>query len=98
MRSRTPKRAAAERKYLVARRRFLEDNPNCARCGERASEVHHMAGRRGDALLDEARWLPLCSADHRWVTEHPRQAIADGWSLSRVAAPRVGLIPEDVAS
>lgn len=82
MRAVSKRRAAALRIYTARRRAFLEDNPQCAIGGERATEVHHMAGR-GHLLLDESKWLPLCSDHHRQVTEHPRWAVESGWSLPR---------------
>lgn len=85
MRRLSPKKAAAVRVYLVRRRAYLEVNPNCAIGGEQATEVHHMQGR-GSLLLDESKWLPLCRDHHRQVTENPRWAIAEGWSLPRVGA------------
>ena len=94
MRSRTPKRAAAERKYLVARRRFLEDNPRCAAadldlpvvCSGRADTIQHLAGRRGERLLDEALWLGLCWPHHQYAELHPTEAKALGLAKSKVGA------------
>ena len=86
MRHTSKKRAVAVRLYAKKRAEFLTANPGCWRCLHRATDVHHMAGRRGDALLDDTRWIALCRDCHRWVTEHPREAIEQGWSLSRVAS------------
>lgn len=76
--------AALLRIYLKKRNEYLEANPNCVRCGMRATEVHHMAGRVGDLLLDESKWASMCRDDHRWATENPAAAIAQGFSLRRV--------------
>lgn len=76
--------AALMRIYLKRRTEFLEVQPNCAGCGQRSTEVHHMAGRVGDLLLDESRWLPACRDCHREWTDNPRKAIADGFSLPRI--------------
>lgn len=84
MRHLSKKRAALVRIYAKRRIEFLMKQEWCRRCGTGATEVHHMAGRIGDALLDESRWLALCVWCHRWVTEHPREAIEQGWSLPRV--------------
>lgn len=77
------KRAALLRIYAKRRRMFLEANPFC-RCGRPATEVHHMAGR-GALLLEESKWKALCHTCHHWATEHPREAIAVGLSLPRIA-------------
>lgn len=75
--------AAIYRKQRLA---FLEGK-TCARCGaSQRLTVHHMAGRVGDAYLDESRWLPLCVDCHSHVTDHPAEAIAAGFSLPRVGA------------
>lgn len=85
MRRRTPVRARQERDYLGRAATFLICR-ECARCGGGSSEVHHRKGRRGDALLDEAWWVALCSTCHRWVTEHPKAALLAGWSVHRIGA------------
>jgi len=78
------KRAALLRIYRKRRDEFMAAHPSCARCGQRSEELHHKAGRVGAALLDESRWTALCSPCHRWATEHPLDAIAEGYSLPRV--------------
>lgn len=58
--------------------------PLCERCGERvASQVHHMAGRLGDALLDAELFAGLCPGCHDWVHDHPADARAQGWMEAR---------------
>lgn len=85
LKPRSVKRAAQMREYVPLMLAYLEANPLCARCGKQsATELHHMAGRRGSALLDESRWIGLCGNCHRWATEHPEQAVEQGVSLLRV--------------
>ena len=81
------KKAAAVRIYIKMRRDFLEHNPWCLRCGGRAEEVHHKAGRLGALLLDDTKWAAMCHPCHVYATEHPSEAIERGWSL-----PRVGVV------
>lgn len=78
-------RKAVARARIYRRRRdvFLDANPSCARCGRRATEVHHKRGR-GKYLLDEETWLALCHGCHMHVTTRPAEALADGWSLPRI--------------
>jgi 5-methylcytosine-specific restriction endonuclease McrA len=78
------KRAAAMRVYRKRAAEFLTEHPQCAICRQRATEVHHMAGRIGPRLLDESRWMALCRDCNRFVTEQPALAIEMGWSLPRV--------------
>ena len=84
MRRTSAKKAALLRIYTKLRREFLEENPNCVRCQERATEVHHRAGRVGAALLDVSRWAGMCSDCHRWATGNPLLAVAEGYSLPRI--------------
>ena len=86
MRTATKKRAAAVRIYIKKRREFLEHNPWCLRCGGKATEVHHKAGRVGAALLDDTKWAAVCSDCHRYITGHPTEAVERGWSLPRIGA------------
>lgn len=53
------------------------------RCAGMANEVHHAKGRVGRLLNDTEWWVALCSACHRWVTEHPAEAKRVGLSASR---------------
>lgn len=69
---------------MQLRRQFLEANPSCWRCGEGPTELHHAAGRLGDALTDESRFIALCRDCHRHVTERPAEAFAEGWSQRRI--------------
>lgn len=86
MRARTPKRAAQERAYLKERAVWLVGKM-CSRCGKPADTIQHAKGRRGDLLLDKRWWIPLCwNPCHSWVTEHPAEATAQGYALSRVGS------------
>ena len=84
MRRATKKRAALIRIYMKRREEYLTANPWCIRCGGNADQIHHRAGRVGAALLDESRWASACGDCHRYITEHPAEAIQRGWSLSRI--------------
>ena len=49
---------------------YLECNPECAVCGGKANQTHHIC--RGDAgraatLLNSDTWLPLCGECHEMV-------------------------------
>lgn len=86
MRHATPKRAKQLRLYTAKRALFLAEHPGCERCGQRATEVHHKAGRSGHRLLQDELWAALCHDCHQLITEQPAWAIAEGWSLPRVGA------------
>ena len=87
MRYMSPKRAAENRIYLKRRAEFLESHPWCEFpdvCGQPASEIHHRRGRVGALFLDERYWSAVCAPCHRWITEHPREAIELGISEKRL--------------
>lgn len=84
LRTRSQKLARLQRVYSKLRRDFLEEHPWCLRCGGTATEIHHAAGRLNGDLLRVENFRALCSACHRWVTEHPREAIQRGYSLPRI--------------
>jgi 5-methylcytosine-specific restriction endonuclease McrA len=62
---------------------LLEARPNCERCRvARSVDVHERKSRaRGGSILDEANLVCLCRPCHSWVTENPRAAEDEGWSL-----------------
>ena len=71
--------------YLRKRAEFLEAFPLCAVGRDHArGEVHHMAGRVGDLLLNDELWLPVCRQHHREITENPAWALEQGYSLPRI--------------
>jgi hypothetical protein len=88
MRAATKKRAAQNRLYSKLRREFLASNPRCQfpDCGNASAELHHKKGRVGRLLTDPDHFAALCSGCHRYVTEHPAEAIALGISESRLTA------------
>tara|TARA_R110002126_G_scaffold79669_10_gene197713 strand:- start:404 stop:820 length:417 start_codon:yes stop_codon:yes gene_type:complete len=43
-------------------------------CTHKTTDVHHIAGRSGDMLLDETEWLAVCRACHNWIETHPIEA------------------------
>ncbi len=45
-----------------------------------ATEVHHVAKRRGAALNDESKWLAVCRANHRRIEENLSWARANGFA------------------
>lgn len=83
MRYASPKRAKElrERKKML-RERFGPD-PSCARCGKWAHDAHEFLSRaRGGSITDPDNIILLCRPCHTWVTTHPRDAQAQGWSRS----------------
>lgn len=50
----------------------------------KAVEVHHMAGRIGDMLMDETCWLPVSREGHMEIEKRPEWAKSKGFSYSRL--------------
>jgi hypothetical protein len=52
-----------------------------AKCFRWADDAHEIVSRaRGGSITDPANLVPLCREHHRWVTEHPLEAHAEGLS------------------
>lgn len=78
---------AAQQEYRTKAIAFKKANPVCqaglSGCLVHTSEVHHKAGRIGKLLLDETKWLAICSKCHAYITEHSKEAIELGLSQRR---------------
>jgi hypothetical protein len=62
----------------------LRDGSRCVRCGGFGYHWHHRRSRR---VADEHQHCPcvgimLCATCHRWVHQHPREAMAEGLIVS----------------
>ena len=78
------KRAKEQRQRSKVLAEVFGATPPCARCGGPADDAHELLSRaRGGSITDPTNIVPLCRADHRWITEHPAEAAAEGWALSR---------------
>lgn len=69
-----------ERQWSVSIRQ--RDNNTCQRCKDVAPshDAHHIAPRsqRPDLKFDLSNGVTLCSSCHRWVHQHPIEAVACG--------------------
>lgn len=97
------RRAAEGRTYSAKRRAFLAAHQTCqalpiilmaghqvymkAWSSTAATDVHHKAGRRGDAYLDETTWLAVCRTCHDWIHAHPAEARKLGLIVERKSLP-----------
>ena len=80
---RSVKRAKQERDYSCVREKFLLKNPDCERCQNVATEVHHKKGREGNLLCDTTYFMATCRECHIWIENNPLQAKREDWSLNR---------------
>lgn len=56
-------------------------------------EVHHRQGRGGDNPNRLSNLISLCSACHKWCTEHPEMAYKLGLSVKRIGLDQPDEIP-----
>jgi 5-methylcytosine-specific restriction endonuclease McrA len=98
MRFRSRKREAIyrQRRPLVAA--LLAERPICERCGTNPSDdVHEVVSRaRGGSILDRSNLVAICRSCHRFLTDHPAQAHAEGlmkhsWDRDRWTTEREGM-------
>ena len=61
--------------------KMLDQQPICERCWIAfATDLHEIKTRaRGGSILDEDNIAVLCRVFHSWVTEHPAEALDEGW-------------------
>lgn len=74
--------------YSTMRLQFLKYNPICKMnipglCTKIATEVQHLKGR-GKYYLDITFWMPACHFCHSYATDHPEEAIQNGWAILRL--------------
>ncbi|TXG80318.1 MAG: hypothetical protein E6R13_08300 [Spirochaetes bacterium] len=86
---RSQKRSKEERLYLAKRIIFLQEHNMCEAhlpgiCTKYSTEIHHKAGRIGELLIDESKWLSVCRACHEFIETHPVEAQEKGFSLKRI--------------
>lgn len=82
------KRQKDNRSYSTLRKEFLSEHPICEAglkmCRGEATDIHHMAGRVGEDLLNTDNFLAVCRPCHLWLESHPVAAKQLGLSESRL--------------
>lgn len=80
------RRQEVNRQYRSKVREYLKRYPKCRLsyewalgCSPHATEVHHIRGRAGGLLMNDAYWLAVCREAHNWIHRHPKLAQANGW-------------------
>jgi hypothetical protein len=85
----SPKRAGQVAEYVKLKREYMALYPVCEvpECNLRSVEIHHQRGKEGERLTDINYFMAVCRPHHDEFTEHSKQAIKDGHSVSRTAKP-----------
>lgn len=80
-----PKRAAQMREYYKLEKQYLECHPCCevVECHRKSNQVHHMAGRQNEDLLNVDLFFACCSDCHEKITRDSAWAIKMGYSILR---------------
>ena len=83
MRFRSKKRERQYRQRRTLVEQILDERPVCQRCSAaRSTDVHEVIRRSqwSAGILVTENLRALCRRCHIWVTEHPKQAVEEGWS------------------
>ena len=78
LRSESSKRRLQRLEYAKLRKEFMYPGRGCYCCGLKATDIHHVAGRRGTTLNNTFMWLAVCRSCHRWIHENPSEAREKG--------------------
>lgn len=82
------KQAKINAAYKVLRDAFMKAHPVCmagwSNCTQYSEQVHHMAGRTGDLMLDSSKWVAVCPTCHQEIELAPLKAKKLGLSKSRL--------------
>lgn len=72
--------------YYPIREEYLQTYPNCEfpECGNYSTDIHHMMGREGDLLFNTKYFAALCRMHHRYVEDHPKEALELGLRFERL--------------
>jgi hypothetical protein len=77
------KRSKEKKVYALCRKIHLEDNPTCARCGGKATDIHHSKGTENERLIQFQWFKSVCRPCHDWIHDNPIDAIEQGFSEYR---------------
>ena len=87
---RSEKREKLDALYSIVSKKYLKDHPKCEAniqgvcSGEPSNQVHHMAGKIGELLLDTKYFLAVEFNCHRYIEDHSAWAKEKGFSVTRL--------------
>lgn len=73
------KRGKQLAEYAILMKDFKEKNTLCKagipnHCTNKATDIHHIAGRVGEKLNDTKDWIHICRGCHTWIHNNPKEA------------------------
>lgn len=71
-------RYARMKEYGKLRKEYLNKNRFCAKCGKKATDVHHSRGRTGRLLCMQEYWFAVCRQCHNFIGDNPDEARQEG--------------------
>ena len=78
IKQKTDRKKSLDAIYSIIRPLFLKERPLCEAnlpgCTKRATQVHHVKGRRGLLYIMSHYFRAHCGNCHRWVTDHSKEA------------------------
>ena len=85
IRRQSKKRQREQRERVKMLREIEADQEICQRCRQAgANQAHEYLRRSQGGSITEIEGIALiCFECHRFITEHPRQAVAEGWAVTR---------------
>lgn len=80
-----PKRAAQMREYYKLEKEYLECHPCCEvpECHRKSTQVHHMAGRQNEDLLNVDLFFAVCGDHYERITRDSKWALDNGFLILR---------------
>lgn len=80
------KQLALEAIYYVLAKDFKKDHPKCEAnlpgCTGKTTDIHHLESR-GKNLNDVSKFKAVCRNCHRYIHDHPKEAMEKGLLLSK---------------
>lgn len=62
------------KEYSVVRKIYLNEHGLCAKCGGKASDIHHKRGKLGALLTRTEHFVSVCRDCHHWIHDHPKES------------------------
>lgn len=84
----SPKQKGKNAEYSARVKEWKKENPKCAAkiinvCTGQTDDCHHQK-KRGDLLMVEKYWIPVCRACHQWIGDNSEEARNRGLTINHL--------------